>query len=89
MQIFMFLLKATKIANELGVEEPQPPYRSKTPHRFETGNAPPEFPSTMEDHYRKIYFEALDLVLQSIKQRFDQPGYHIYCKLDCLLLKAA
>ena len=89
MQIFMFLLKATKIANELSVEEPQPPCRSKTPHRFETGNAPPEFPSTMEDHYRKIYFEALDLVLQSIKQRFDQPGYHIYCKLDYLLLKAA
>ena len=57
--------------------------------RFETGNAPPEFPSTVEDRYRKIYFEALDLVLQSIKQRFDQPGYHIYCKLECLLLKAA
>ena len=85
----LFWLKATKIANELGVEEPQPPHRCKTPRRFETGNAPPEFPSTVEDHYRRIYFEALDLVLQSIKERFDQPGYRIYCKLECLLLKAA
>ena len=79
----LFWLKATKIANELGVEEPQLPHRCKIPRSFETGNAPPEFPSTVE------YFEALDLVLQSIHQRFDQPGYHIYCKLECLLLKAA
>ena len=35
------------------------------------------------------YFEALDLVLQSIKEQFDQPGYHIYYKLEYLLLKAA
>ena len=82
-------MKATKIANELGVNEPQPPSQCKTPRRFETGNAPLEFPSTAEDHYRKIYFEALDLILQSIKQQSDKPGYHIYCKLKCLLLKAA
>lgn len=85
----LFWLKATKIANELGIEEPQPPRRRKAPRRFETGNAPPEFPSTVEDHFRRIYFEALDLVLQGIRERFDQPGYQIYCKLECLLLKAA
>ena len=33
--------------------------------------------------------EALDLVFQGIKERFDQPGYRIYCKLGSLLLKAA
>ena len=85
----LFWLKTTKIANELGVEEPQPPHQCKTSSRFETGNAPPEFPSTAEDHYRRIYFEVLDLVLQCIKDRFDQPGYQVYCKLECLLLKAA
>ena len=85
----LFWFKVTKIANKLDVEEPQPPRRRKTPRRFETGNAQPEFPSTVEDHYRRIYFEALDLVLQGIKERFDQPGYRIYCKLECLLLKAA
>ena len=29
------------------------------------------------------------MVLQGIRERFDQPGYQIYCKLECLLLKAA
>ena len=47
---YLFWLKVTKIANELGVEEPQSPHQRKTPHRFETGNAPPQFPSTAEDH---------------------------------------
>ena len=28
---YLFWLKVTKIANELGVEEPQPPCRRKTP----------------------------------------------------------
>ena len=35
----------------------------------DTSCAQPEFPSTVEDHYRRIYFEALDLVLQGIKER--------------------
>ena len=79
----LFWLKATKIANELGIEEPQPPRRRKAPCRFEAGNAPPEFPSIVGDHFRRIYFEALDLVLQGIREQFDQPGYQIYCKLEC------
>lgn len=41
------------------------------------------------EHYKRIYFEALDLIVSSIKNRFDQPGYHVYCKLEELLLKAA
>ena len=77
--IQLFWLKATKIANELGIEEPQPPCHRKAPCRFETGNALPEFPSTV-DHFMRI-----DL----FSSRFDQPGYQIYCKLECLLLKAA
>ena len=52
----LFCLKATKIANKLGVEEPQPPCWCKKLGRFETGNAPPDFPNTMEDHCRKIHF---------------------------------
>ena len=72
--------------NYVGIEEPQPPCCRKTPCRFETENTPPKFPTTAEVHFRRIYFEALDLVLQCIGELFDQPGY---CKLECLLLKAA
>ena len=31
---------------------------------------------TVEEHYRRFYFEALDLAINSIKQRFDQPGVY-------------
>ena len=33
--------------------------------------------------------EALDLVINIIRERFNQPGYRIYCNLENLLLKAA
>ena len=48
----------------------------------------PTFPGTAEDHYRLIYFEAIDTITSCIKQRFDQPGYKQYSILEALLLKA-
>ena len=45
--------------------------------------------ATPEDYYRAIYFEALDTVVNCIKDRFDQEGYKIYSKLELLLLKMA
>ena len=33
--------------------------------------------------------EALDLVVNFIRECFNQPGYRIYCNLENLLLKAA
>ena len=38
--------------------------------------------------YRRIYYEALDLIIESITDRFDQPGYGLYSNLEQLLLKA-
>ena len=35
-----------------------------------------------------MYFEALDLLTQSIDARFDQPGYKAYRSLETLLIKA-
>ena len=35
---------------------------------------------------RRIFFEALDLIICGI---LTQPGYQVYCKLENLLLKAA
>ena len=43
---------------------------------------------SVEDHYRHLYYEAIDLVIMSINNRFDQPGYNIYKKLQNLILKA-
>ena len=58
------------------------------PRRFETGCAAAEFPATVKDHFRRIYFEALDLLVQAIADRFDQPGYRTYSSLQALFLKA-
>lgn len=69
--------------------EPSLPRKHKCPKRYEEGNAEAEFSSSVKDHYRRQYFEALDLVIAVFKQRFDQPGYKIYKHLQELLLKSA
>ena len=38
--------------------------------------------------YRQYYYEALDLIISGIKDRFDKTGYRIYRQLEDLLLKA-
>ena len=38
--------------------------------------------------YRRVYFEAIDLLVQAIQDRFDQAGYQVYCCMEVLLLKA-
>ena len=58
-----------------------------TPRRLEEGNADSEFAAT-QDHYRCIYFKALDLIITCIAYRFDQPGFKIYRNVQDLLLKA-
>ena len=47
----------------------------------------PEFPKDCKSHYRQSYFEALDLVINAIQDRFDQPDFSTYSRLEELLLK--
>ena len=56
--------------------------------KHETGIAPSEFLASVEDHYRCIYFEAIDLAVTSIKSRFDQKGYKTFSHLEQLFCKA-
>ena len=42
---------------------------------------------TPEQHYRRLYFEAYDLIIECIKKRFDQPGYAVYSRVEDLILK--
>lgn len=79
------LLKSSK----LDISEPELPRKRKAPKRFEVGAGESHFPTTVEEHYRRYYFEVLDLIINSIKQRFDQPGYRMYQHLESLLLKAS
>lgn len=77
-----------KLFAEFDVSEPRLPRRRKVPARYEEGGASPEFPSTVEELYRPQYYEALDLIIQAIDDRFNQPGYKAYSSLQNVLLKA-
>lgn len=80
--------KTTAAASDLDIDEPTLPRRRKVPRRIDEGSTP-TFHEKVEDYYRVIYFEALDLAISCIESRFDQPGYKTYGKVETLLLKAA
>ena len=85
----LFWKKVTDLAEELDVDDPLLPHQRKRPRRYESGTSEGSFPQTVQDLYRITYYEALDLIISSIKSRFDQPGYKTYSKLEDLLVKAA
>ena len=84
----LFWEKVRRMVAELDVSEPQLPRKRKAPMRYESGTAPPEYHSTPKGHYRQIFYEAVDLNVHAIDDRFDQPGYRTYRCLEDLVLKA-
>ena len=46
-----------------------PPLLPKVPKKFEVGNSTPEYPTTVQDYFKRTYFETLDLVIESIRKR--------------------
>ena len=70
-------------ASELEVEYPTLPCKRRPCRRYDSGSSDGHHPGNVQDMYRRIFFEVLDLT------QFDQPGYQVYCKLENLLLKAA
>ena len=55
---------------------PMLPRRTRVPRRIEIGTGEPTYPLTAQDYYRRIYFEAIDL-MNAIDQRFDQPSWSL------------
>ena len=41
---------------------------------------------TPEQVYRRIYFEALGLIVSSTEERFDQPSFKAYSNMESLLI---
>ena len=75
-------------ASDLNINEPMLPRQRKRPRRYEDGRSEGEFPESVEDLNRRMYFEALDLVVCGIKGHFDQSGYKAYSNLEGMLVKA-
>ena len=59
------------------------------PKRYEQGTIEAEFSSSPKSYYKRIYFESLDLVINCVTNRFNQPGYIQYKNMEELLMLAA
>lgn len=70
------------------VDAPSLPRKRRVPQRLQVGTTSGTFHSNPEDRYRQIYYEALDFVVQAVRDRFDQPGYRVYQNLQELVIKA-
>ena len=78
-----------KRKEELNVQDPKLPRQKKLPQKLDDGNAETyHFPSTPKDHYRQIYFEALDAATNCIKEISDQPDFQNYVLLQEVFLKS-
>ena len=85
----LFLEHVECIRKQTGTNEASLPRKRMAPQYLEVGEGVSYHPLSVEDHYRPIYFEALDLAICSIEDRYDQPGYRIYQNLEQLLILAA
>ena len=77
------------VRENTATDKPTLPRKRKAPSRFEIGHGEGYHAPNVEDHYRSIYFQALDYAVSSIEDRFDQPGFQVYKNLEELLVRAA
>ena len=76
-------------AETVDVTEPTMPRKRKMSKRFQMGGAEHFFPQSERDMYRQQYFEAMDfIVINCVRNRFDQPGYRVLRHVEELLLKS-
>lgn len=74
--------KLSKVDN---VSTPELPHHKKAPRRYEVGEGVPDYPTTVQDHYRRLYFEVIDYLVTAIKERFNQKGFQMLKKLKVIL----
>ena len=72
----------------MDVNEPTMPRKRKVNKRFELGAAEQQFPKSVSEHYRHQYFEAFDLVIHCVEDRFDQPSLQLLINVEELIVKA-
>lgn len=84
----LYFLNVKKQAKIHGLPEPSLPRHRNVPKRFEVGSGQSHQPSSAEEYFRRLYYEAIDLVTNAITQRFNQPGFKAYSIMETLLLNA-
>ena len=61
-----FWKKVCKQVKNLGISQPTLPRHYKVKRKFKDGEAEGSYPATPKDHYRHIFFKALDLIVTNI-----------------------
>ena len=56
-----------------------------TSARLEAGAGAPSYPQTAKHHFRRVYYEAVDLIVSAIYQE----SFSSYAQMETLLVKAA
>ena len=72
--------------SEFVIDEPTLSRKRRAPRRLQIGLTDGNFHSTPEDNYRQTYHEAIDLVIEAINSRFNQPGYKVYRNVEDFVL---
>ena len=70
------------------IDEPTLSRKRHAPWWLQIGLTDGNFHSPPEDNYRQIYYEALDLAVEAINSRFNQPGYKVYHNVKDLVPNA-
>ena len=78
---------ASKSEGLLG--EPTLSRKRRTPARLGVGAGAPSYPQTAKDHFRRAYYEPIDLIVKAIYQRVNQESFSSYAQMETLLVKAA
>ena len=76
------------MCKKLSIEQPVQQRKRKLPVRFDENQVTYHHPETPKEEYRKVYFECIDYLVNSIETRFNQPDYQIYLQMQELLLKS-
>ena len=82
-----FIGKTLRLQQTLGGSEPSLPQKWQRDSKLVQVKVSFHIPQKLS--FAVEYMEAMDLVINFIREHFNQPGYRIYCNLENLLLKAA
>ena len=76
-------------AAQLSVDSPAFPRPIRVPKRFAAGTEQLKF-TEPKARYRELYFEFLDLAVNTVHSRFEQPGIdlctkieNVFCPISC------
>ena len=81
--------KVTLIRREkLAIDAPVLPRQRRLPARYSEGEQLPQYPTNVDEYFKQIYFNAIDSIVSTIRERFNQDGFQKYVLLENLLLHA-